>query len=83
MSDDNDSYVTWARKGVSLFFEYDTPRIVHIKSKKVGVISRSENWLKRVIRSIYQWSVFQVGPVADPDLHHRLGDCLPKGISAV
>ncbi|XP_062571578.1 P2X purinoceptor 4-like [Saccostrea cucullata] len=25
---------------ISVFFEYDTPRIVHIKSKKVGVINR-------------------------------------------
>jgi P2X purinoceptor 4 len=23
-----------------VFFEYDTPRIVHIRSKKVGVINR-------------------------------------------
>ncbi len=36
----SDSYATWIRKGVSIFFEYDTPRIVHIRSKKVGVISR-------------------------------------------
>jgi P2X purinoceptor 4 len=35
-----DSYMTWMRKGVSVFFEYDTPKIVHIKSKKVGVLSR-------------------------------------------
>ncbi|XP_046564647.1 P2X purinoceptor 4-like isoform X2 [Haliotis rubra] len=28
------------RSAVSLFFEYDTPRIVHIKSKKVGIINR-------------------------------------------
>ena len=34
------SYSTWFRRGVSLFFEYDTPRIVHIESKKVGVLSR-------------------------------------------
>ncbi len=36
----SDSFSTWVRKGVAVFFEYDTPRIVHIKSKKVGVISR-------------------------------------------
>ena len=40
MPSSDTSYITWARKGVSLFFEYDTPRIVHIKSKKVGVLSR-------------------------------------------
>lgn len=28
------------RTGIGLFFEYDTPRIVHIQSKKVGVINR-------------------------------------------
>ncbi|XP_053376258.1 P2X purinoceptor 4-like isoform X1 [Mercenaria mercenaria] len=27
-------------KVISVFFEYDTPRIVHIKSKKVGIINR-------------------------------------------
>ncbi|XP_071180604.1 P2X purinoceptor 4-like isoform X1 [Mytilus edulis] len=27
-------------KAVGVFFEYDTPRIVHIRSKKVGVINR-------------------------------------------
>ena len=32
--------MTWLRKGVSVFFEYDTPRIVHIRSKRVGVLSR-------------------------------------------
>ena len=26
--------------GLSVFFEYDTPKIVHISSKKVGVINR-------------------------------------------
>lgn len=31
-----ESVGTWLRKGVSLFFEYDTPRIVHIKSKRVS-----------------------------------------------
>ena len=31
----NESYGTWIRKGISVFFEYDTPRIVHIKSKRV------------------------------------------------
>jgi P2X purinoceptor 4 len=35
-----DSYVTWFRKGVSLFFEYDTPKIVHIRSKRIGITSR-------------------------------------------
>jgi P2X purinoceptor 4 len=25
---------------VSVFFEYDTPKIVHIKSKKIGILSR-------------------------------------------
>ncbi|KAL3856151.1 hypothetical protein ACJMK2_010939, partial [Sinanodonta woodiana] len=28
------------RSAVGVFFEYDTPRIVHIRSKKVGVINR-------------------------------------------
>ncbi len=28
------------RRAVAVFFEYDTPRIVHIESKKVGIISR-------------------------------------------
>ena len=27
-------------KAISAFFEYDTPKIVHIKSKKVGIINR-------------------------------------------
>ena len=34
------TYSTWARKGVAVFFEYKTPKIVHISSKSVGVISR-------------------------------------------
>ena len=25
---------------IGLFFEYDTPKIVHIRSKKVGIINR-------------------------------------------
>ncbi|XP_041348951.1 P2X purinoceptor 4-like isoform X2 [Gigantopelta aegis] len=28
------------RSAISVFFEYDTPRIVHIKSKKVGFVNR-------------------------------------------
>ncbi|XP_078337103.1 P2X purinoceptor 4-like isoform X1 [Crassostrea virginica] len=32
--------MNYVRTGFSLFFEYDTPRIVHIQSKKVGVINR-------------------------------------------
>ncbi|XP_014678562.1 PREDICTED: P2X purinoceptor 4-like [Priapulus caudatus] len=32
--------LSYARRGVAVFFEYDTPRIVHIRSKKVGVINR-------------------------------------------
>ena len=27
-------------QGVSVFFEYDTPKIVHIRSKKIGILSR-------------------------------------------
>ena len=34
------SYLTWMSRGVSVFFEYDTPKIVHINSKRVGVLSR-------------------------------------------
>ena len=30
----------WLLQGASLFFEYDTPKIVHIKSKKIGIFSR-------------------------------------------
>ena len=30
----------WALKGVAVFFEYDTPKIVHIKSKRIGIMSR-------------------------------------------
>nr|AFV69113.1 P2X receptor [Lymnaea stagnalis] len=30
----------WLRSGFALFFEYNTPRIVHIRSKKVGIINR-------------------------------------------
>lgn len=30
----------WAQAGLASFFEYDTPRIVHIRSKKIGVLSR-------------------------------------------
>ena len=29
------------QKGVGVFFEYDTPKIVHIRSKKIGILSRS------------------------------------------
>lgn len=32
--------MNYIRTGIGLFFEYDTPRIVHIQSKKVGVINR-------------------------------------------
>ena len=28
------------QSAIAVFFEYDTPRIVHIRSKKVGVINR-------------------------------------------
>ena len=28
------------RLAAAAFFEYDTPKIVHIKSKKVGIINR-------------------------------------------
>jgi P2X purinoceptor 4 len=34
------SVVLYIRKTISLFFEYDTPRYVHINSKKVGTFSR-------------------------------------------
>ena len=34
------SCLSWVRRGVSVFFEYDTPRVVHIRSKRVGVLSR-------------------------------------------
>ncbi len=27
-------------KAIGAFFEYDTPKVVHIRSKKVGVINR-------------------------------------------
>ena len=30
----------WVQSGVARFFEYDTPRIVHIRSKRIGVLSR-------------------------------------------
>ena len=30
----------WLLQGASIFFEYDTPKIVHIKSKKIGIFSR-------------------------------------------
>ena len=29
-----------ATKAITAFFEYDTPKIVHIKSKTVGIINR-------------------------------------------
>ena len=29
------------QQGVGTFFEYDTPKIVHIRSKKIGILSRS------------------------------------------
>jgi len=29
------------QQGVGAFFEYDTPKIVHIRSKKIGILSRS------------------------------------------
>ena len=31
----------WVQQGVGTFFEYDTPKIVHIRSKKIGILSRS------------------------------------------
>ncbi len=31
---------TGATKAVAAFFEYETPKIVHIKSKTVGIINR-------------------------------------------
>ena len=31
---------TGATRAITAFFEYDTPKIVHIKSKTVGVINR-------------------------------------------
>jgi len=34
------SYGKWIKQGVAVFFEYDTPKIVHIKSKKIGILSR-------------------------------------------
>lgn len=34
------SYGKWVKQGIAVFFEYDTPKIVHIKSKKIGVLSR-------------------------------------------
>jgi len=30
----------YARRGVGIFFEYDTPKIVHIRSKSIGIINR-------------------------------------------
>ena len=30
----------WCLRGVAVFFEYDTPKIVHIKSKRIGIMSR-------------------------------------------
>jgi len=34
-------YIQWTQQGVGAFFEYDTPKIVHIRSKKIGILSRS------------------------------------------
>ena len=31
---------SFLKTGVDIFFEYDTEKIVHIKSKKVGLINR-------------------------------------------
>lgn len=31
---------TGCSRAVAAFFEYDTPKIVHIRSKKVGIINR-------------------------------------------
>ena len=30
----------WLQLGLGGIFEYDTPRIVHIRSKKIGALSR-------------------------------------------
>ncbi len=30
-----------ASRAIAAFFEYDTPKIVHIKSKTVGIINRT------------------------------------------
>lgn len=30
----------YLKKGASVFFEYDTPKIVHIRSKSIGVVNR-------------------------------------------
>ena len=32
---------TWVQHGTAAFFEYDTPKIVHIRSKKIGILSRT------------------------------------------
>jgi len=38
--EESSAWSTWFHRGISVFFEYDTPRIVHIESRRVGVISR-------------------------------------------
>ena len=35
-----ETYARWIQRGVGVFFEYDTPKIVHIQSKRIGVLSR-------------------------------------------
>ncbi|XP_064619728.1 P2X purinoceptor 4-like isoform X2 [Lineus longissimus] len=32
--------MNYMRSGIAFFFEYDTPRMVHINSKKIGVVNR-------------------------------------------
>ena len=45
----------WLLQGASLFFEYDTPKIVHIKSKKIGIFSRLIQLL--IISYIVGWAI--------------------------
>lgn len=35
-----EAFGTYLRKGIAVFFEYDTPKIVHIRSKSIGIVNR-------------------------------------------
>lgn len=45
----------YIRAGISVFFEYDTPKIVHINSKKVGIVNRIIQFA--VIAYIIGWAI--------------------------
>lgn len=58
--------VRYAKKGVSVFFEYDTPKIVHIRSKSIGVVNRAVQLL--IIAYIIVWVFILKGGYQQVDI---------------